>query len=386
MTSASLLERLACPVCLEPSGCASCSVAERDHTLCLARYSERAACGCGGPDKVPLRASAGAGLECPCCRRTYVLRDGVYDLTPQASVGESTLYADHEFHERLDVVDNPLLLSARIKADQMRRMLRPAAGDLLLDLGCGSGRFALFATERGARVVGLDLAPYFLPRARAQVDLVVGDLRRLPFRKAAFAGAYCLDVLEHLDEQGVRDVLVEARRMLQPSARLFVYTHAMESSALARFQRGVNHVAHWLGRYGLVNAERERLRKSDHRNAIRSHEHFAALAGQAGLRVIERRYYNVVFKAVIEDLLLRLYEQRRAARGRNATRAKSNAAETASGAARRPYGRAAVVVGQLLTLLLQLDVQLFGRIRTGPFFGLLAPMSRDERRQEGAQP
>ena len=51
------------------------------------------------------------------------------------------------------------------------------------------------------------------------------------------------------------------------------------------------------------------MRKSDHVNAIRSHEHFDALCASAGLVVTERRYYNVVFKAVVEDLLLRLYEQ-----------------------------------------------------------------------------
>ena len=386
MTSTTLIERLACPVCLEPAGCATCSVAERDHAICLARYSERASCDCGGPDKVRLRLVE-AGLECPCCRHVYALRDGIYDLSPPAAVGDSTLYADHEFHERLDVVDNPLLLSARVKAGQMRRMLRPAAGDLLVDLGCGSGRFALFAAEHGAQVVGLDLAPYFLPRAQARVDLAVGDLRRLPFRKSAFAGAYCLDVLEHLDESGVRDILVEARRVLQPAGRLFVYTHAMESSALARFQRGVNRLARWLGRHGLVDAERERLRKSDHRNAIRSHEHFTALAAEAGLRVVARRYYNVVFKAVIEDLLLRLYEQRsRAARSRHAATVAAGGQGAPSAATRRPYGRTAIAIGRLLTLLLELDVHLLGRIRTGPFFGLLAPMSSDERRQMGTRP
>ena len=67
------------------------------------------------------------------------------------------------------------------------------------------------------------MAPFFLPRAARDVDLVLGDLRRLPFRKAAFPRAYSLDVLEHLDEDGVRDVLVEARRAagpLRPALRL----------------------------------------------------------------------------------------------------------------------------------------------------------------------
>src|SRR5207253_442379 len=60
---------------------------------------------------------------------------------------------------------------------------------------------------------------------------------------------------------------------------------------------------------GLIDHEREALRKSDHRNAIRSHEHFEELCAQAGLRVAQRRYYNVVFKALVEDLGLRLWEQ-----------------------------------------------------------------------------
>src|SRR6185503_12788719 len=122
-----------------------------------------------------------------------------------------------------------------------------------------------------------DVAPFFLPRAAAAVDLVVGDLRRLPFRKGAYAHAFSLDVLEHLDEPGLRDVLVEARRVIGPAGRLFVYTHAMESSRLARFQRAVNRLAARLGRAGLIDHEREALRKSDHRNPIRSHEHFDAL-------------------------------------------------------------------------------------------------------------
>src|SRR6185436_16181086 len=85
----------------------------------------------------------------------------------------------------------------------------------------------------------------------------------------------------------------------------------MESSRLARFQRGVNRLARRLGEAGLIDHEREALRKSDHRNAIRSHEHFDEMCAASGLRVAERRYYNVVVKAVVEDLLLRLWEQRK---------------------------------------------------------------------------
>src|SRR6185436_15809783 len=191
------------------------------------------------------------------------------------------------------------VLSARVKADMMRRMLGAGPDETVLDLGCGAGKMALYAARGGRRAAGLDVAPFFLARATRELDLVLGDLRRLPFRKGSFQKAYSMDVLEHLDEPGVREVLLEARRTLGPQGRLFVYTHAMESSWLAQFQRLVNRLAKRLGRAGLIDHEREALRKSDHVNAIRSHEHFEALAAAAGLEVAERRYYNVVFKALV---------------------------------------------------------------------------------------
>lgn len=377
MISPALLERVACPVCLDGAGCPACE-RPAGHQAC-ADYAERAGCGCGGPDKRRLARDAG-GLRCPCCHAVYGLGagGGFLDLRPATHVGHVTQYADHEFHERLGVVDAPPVLSARIKADQMRRMLDPRPGEAVLDLGCGAGKFALFTNRNGVRATGLDLAPYFLPRAVEQVDLVVGDLRRLPFRKAAFPKAYTLDVLEHLDEGGVRELLLEARRVLVRDGRLFVYTHAMESSRIADFQRAVNRLARLLGRAGLIDHDREALRKSDHVNAILSHEHFDALSASAGLRVVRRRYYNVVFKAVIEDLLLRLVQ--RAGRGpaggqhRDLAHASGEAHGQAHAFVPGPTpGRLALALAQAATLLLRLDVALLGRVRTGPFFGLLQP-------------
>jgi len=371
-----LLDRLACPVCLEGGG---------DYA---ARVGAAAA-----PDKVRL-AREGEALVCPSCGARYAVdaERGYVDLVPKASVGEVTQYADHEFHERLGVTDAPPVLSARVKADMMRRMLDPVPGQPVLDLGCGAGKFALYAGGTGARATGVDVAPFFLPRAGREVDLVRGDLRRLPFRKGSFPRAYTLDVLEHLDEAGVKEVLVEARRVLGPDGRLFVYTHAMESSRIASFQRWVNRLARRLGERGLIDHEREAMRKSDHVNAIRSHEHFEALCAEAGLEVAERRYYNVVFKAVVEDLLLRLFEQwrrrKRAAAPVSGTTPPADHAREEHGAkptdgdgtppAPRTIGgppphRALLLVATALTWLLKLDVVLFGGVRTGPFFAVLRP-------------
>jgi SAM-dependent methyltransferase/uncharacterized protein YbaR (Trm112 family) len=368
--SPQLLSRVACPLCLEAEGCSAC----RRETAGPEAYAERAGCACGGPDKPRLVQENGA-LRCPACGSDYPVREseGYVDLVPRTSLGEVTQYADHEFHERLGVTDAPPVLSARVKADMMRRMLGLAPGERVLDLGCGAGKFALYAGASGASAAGLDVAPFFLARAQREVDLVLGDLRRIPFRKGAFPRAYTLDVLEHLDEEGVREVLLEARRTLGRDGRLFVYTHAMESSRIASFQRAVNRLARRLGQRGLIDHEREAMRKSDHRNAIRSHEHFEELAGGAGLVVRERRYYNVVFKAVVEDLLLRLYEQRRRKGKVAPARDPHDAPKAGTSVGAPPPGRGVLAIAMALTWLLKLDVVLFGGVRTGPFFGLLTP-------------
>jgi SAM-dependent methyltransferase len=53
----------------------------------------------------------------------------------------------------------------------------------LLDLGCGTGLFARAATDRGARVTGIDLDPAAVSRAKAEVPegvFVVGDAHEPP--------------------------------------------------------------------------------------------------------------------------------------------------------------------------------------------------------------
>ncbi|MBR1134032.1 class I SAM-dependent methyltransferase [Bradyrhizobium iriomotense] len=63
-----------------------------------------------------------------------------------------------------------------------------AAGQKLLDVGCGTGVVAITAARRGAKVRGLDLSPVLIERAREHaglanldVDFVDGDAESLPY-------------------------------------------------------------------------------------------------------------------------------------------------------------------------------------------------------------
>src|SRR5215510_7190110 len=46
------------------------------------------------------------------------------------------------------------------------RLLDVTAGDTILDVACGAGRFARRMAEHGARVVGIDTSAEFIARAR----------------------------------------------------------------------------------------------------------------------------------------------------------------------------------------------------------------------------
>lgn len=313
------------------------------------------------------------GLQCSRCssRFPYVKDRGYIDLRPPAGTfADLTDYAEEEFHHRPGPL-RPPFLSARIKIDQMRSMLELSPEDRVLDIGCGNGRAGFTLRPRCGRVVAIDAGDHFAAEALGTVDLARGDIRRLPFAEASFDKAYSLDVLEHLTEEGVRAVLGEARRVLRPGGLLFIYSHVMMSSRLASFQRGVNRLVRWLDRRGLVDNRPERERKADHRNALTSYELLERLVDEAGFRIERIRYYNVVLKAVVEDLLLPLVEHN-VYRGRQAKESvQSSESDAAAGASRPNVGRWAHGPLSLATALMKLDVLLFGRIRTGPFFLLL---------------
>ena len=227
------------------------------------------------------------GMRCrECGRRFPALAERSYlDLRPPADTFDDvTDYAEEEFHHRAGAI-KPLFLSAKIKMDMMSKMLRPTPDDRVLDIGCGKGQFLFYSRGRCGQLVGIDAGAHFAPEPLATVDLTRGDVRLLPFETESFDKAYSLDVLEHLDEEGVTSMLTEARRVLKPGGKLFLYSHVMMSSRLAVFQRSVNRLVHWLDSKGLVDNESERERKSDHRNVLLSYELLDDVLEQTGFKI-----------------------------------------------------------------------------------------------------
>ena len=116
------------------------------------------------------------------------------------------------------------------------------AGERVLDLGCGAGRFVAALREAGADPVGVELAEGALERARRNVpgaDLrALGPDGAIPLEDASVDLVWCSEVLEHVPDTA--GLLSEARRVLKTGGRLLVTTPSHDLPrrlliALARF-------------------------------------------------------------------------------------------------------------------------------------------------------
>jgi SAM-dependent methyltransferase len=120
------------------------------------------------------------------------------------------------------------------------------AGRLVLDAGCGMGRYLRVVAEAGAVAVGMDLsraveAAKDLTGEWPGVSVVQGDLLRLPFAEGSFDHIYSLGVLDHTPDP--RRAFLGLAKLLKPGGRIAVWVYPRERPALERIidiHRGIS--------------------------------------------------------------------------------------------------------------------------------------------------
>lgn len=168
-----------------------------------------------------LPVEEGKALVCAKCRAVYPTQGGI----PRFA-GEGYVASFGRQWNRYDVArDEEDEATFQVKTGVDARDL---AGKLVLDAGCGGGRYALLAARHGAKVVGVDLSSA-VEKARALcegypgVAIVQADLTRLPLADGVFDLAFSIGVLHHGPDP--RGAFREVARRVKPGGRLAVWLY-----------------------------------------------------------------------------------------------------------------------------------------------------------------
>jgi SAM-dependent methyltransferase len=113
-------------------------------------------------------------------------------------------------------------------------------GKLVLDVGCGTGRFMEVASDLGAEVIGVDLsyavdAAYTNMGRRRGVHIVQADLFKMPFRPATFDVAYSIGVLHHTPN--TRDAFQRLPHLVKPAGIIAIWVYVWAGEYSRRLDR-----------------------------------------------------------------------------------------------------------------------------------------------------
>ena len=174
---------------------------------------------CGSPLE-----EQGQGCRCPACHQEFPLVRGVLRFVEAQNYADSFGYQWQKFSRTQLKPEFPGRNFAR------KTGLRPEdlRGKLVLDVGCGMGRFAEVATRWGARVIGIDLSAAAEVAASnlADRDFVAlqADVFALPFAPGSFDCIYSIGVLHHTPD--CEKAFKNLPRYLKPGGTIAVWLYS----------------------------------------------------------------------------------------------------------------------------------------------------------------
>ena len=243
-------------------------------------------------------------LQCCGCNRTYPIRRSIPRLLPGALPLDRQRTSDAfgwewtEFRE-LHALDR--------YQEQFLNWISPIepsffAGKVVLDAGCGMGRFAVVSAKFGARdVIALDLSDAVEVAAEnarpfPNVHVIQGDIFNLPLRSRTSADhlstravvdfAYSIGVLHHLPDP--RAGFLAIAEHLKANGNLFAWVYGRENNG-------------WIVR--IVNPIRQVVSSRLPRRTLYCGALLIAALLQATLRVIYRPTARVSWLQIVHNVL-----------------------------------------------------------------------------------
>jgi len=178
---------------------------------------------CGGE----LQGDQAGGFFCPACQRAYPNVQGLARFVDAQHYAASFGFQWHHYqktqldHDECRESERHFLAKTALHPEDLK-------GKLVLDVGCGMGRFAEVATRWGARVIGVDLSAAAEVAARnlADRDFIAfqADVFALPFARESFDVIYSIGVLHHTPD--CEAAVKSLERYLKPGGLLVVWLYS----------------------------------------------------------------------------------------------------------------------------------------------------------------
>ncbi|MFG1927786.1 class I SAM-dependent methyltransferase [Cryptosporangium sp. NPDC048952] len=169
--------------------------------------------------------------------------------------------------------------------DLVQRYLTGLSGPVL-DLGCGPGHWTAYLHSLGAQVTGVDMVPEFIAHARAThpgPEFRLGTMTEVDVPEHSVAGILSWYSTIHLPPAELDRVLVEFRRLVQPSGALVIgffdsddEVASFDHAVVTAYRWPVDVFAERLAGAGFVEVER-----LQHQFPERPDRKYAAIAARA---------------------------------------------------------------------------------------------------------
>ncbi|MFN3653612.1 MAG: methyltransferase domain-containing protein [Armatimonadota bacterium] len=200
------------------------------------------------PDEI-----ADGDLRCVRCEAEVPLRDEILHFLPEPELTTEEARLKRSEQQKRDeeaAAYNSMFddFEEEVEREAVLELLRPAADDLVVDVGIGTGLIARAYVPRVRGVVGVDFSRESLRVARdvlrgggGDFCLIHADACSLPLKPARFYKAISTQVFEHLPSAALRgEALSELARVLQPGGALALsaYYHSPERRLTHRFRPG----------------------------------------------------------------------------------------------------------------------------------------------------
>jgi ubiquinone/menaquinone biosynthesis C-methylase UbiE len=124
------------------------------------------------------------------------------------------------------------------------RLAQVKPGDVVLEVGCGTGTLTLAAKRQvgpSGKVYGIDVIPGMIElsqrkaaQANEDVPFQLGSIDDIPFPANHFDAVMCSFMIFHMSETTRRKGIAEVHRVLKPQGRFFVLDLALPPQPLPR--------------------------------------------------------------------------------------------------------------------------------------------------------